>query len=132
MNARTRAGSSALMFAALSGKFNATSALLRAGADVSLQDQKGLTALMAAAARGHGRIVQLLLSRSASVLEQRDVFERTALLHAVEAGHAAVVDCLVAHGSPLPRARYAASRQAWEHRARFQTDAAAQGAFVCT
>jgi uncharacterized protein len=66
VNARTKAGSTALMIAAEQNERNAVDVLLSHGADVHAANDRGNTVLMAAAYGGNPDIVRLLLAKGAN------------------------------------------------------------------
>jgi ankyrin repeat protein len=72
--------------------------LVREGVHVDDKDQRGETALMKAAARGHSGMVVLLLALG-SQLNDKDRKGQTALMQAAAHGHGAVVDLLVSNAS---------------------------------
>jgi ankyrin repeat protein len=53
------------MLAVSHGRLDMVRALLERGADLSLQDEEGSTALMCASEHGHANIVRLLLAQPA-------------------------------------------------------------------
>jgi len=75
--------------------------LLARGGDVNARDPKSLRSLLSSAsARGHVKLVRLLLIRGATVgLEDRDGW--TALMKAAENGHADIVALLLAQGASV-------------------------------
>ncbi|XP_021295345.1 serine/threonine-protein phosphatase 6 regulatory ankyrin repeat subunit B-like [Herrania umbratica] len=72
--------------------------LLQNGAATNFQDQYGLTALHAAAIKGHRDVVSVLIE-SGSDLERGDNEGHTALHLAVEGGHLETVEALIEKGA---------------------------------
>ena len=117
-----KCGMTVLMVALANGHAELAEALLRRGADVSLQTSNGGTALGLAAANGRENLVELALRHGAEAV-QKGPNGITALMDAVYQGHEKIVDTLIRHGaeinvqanncllytSPSPR-DYAASR----------------------
>ena len=100
-NIRNNYGRTALMFAVIYGQNDIVARLLAAGANPDLVpfDQSGWTALIAAAARGHARTVQLLLQSGADPnIRARN--GQTALELARSEGHEDVVRILTAAIAP--------------------------------
>lgn len=93
-------GRTLLYWAAMYGKAEAISALLKAGAKLDTQDEEGRTALMAASAENRSESVKLLLGGGAGVEVKNDIGQ-TALLVAVENSRPEIVDLLAAAGSRL-------------------------------
>jgi ankyrin repeat protein len=91
-------GSTALILAALYGKFEIVSELLGNNADVNARDNEGNTALMVAAQLGHAAVVNLLCNYKAN-FEVKNNEGRTALIDAAQLGHAKVVELLCHFGA---------------------------------
>lgn len=72
--------------------------LLEFGTKLDLQDNKGKTALMYAAKKGHSAIVRLLLEFGAA-LDLQDNDGKTALVYAARKGHAQIVRLLLEAGA---------------------------------
>ena len=91
-----------LVTAAESNDSQKVKTLLDQGVSVNNEDQKGWTALTAAAQEDQPDMVELLISRGAQI-NLRDDFGmgRTALMRASALGHAAIVDTLLAHGANI-------------------------------
>ena len=90
-----------LIAAAMGKNTDLLAALLPTVNDVDANDSDGMTALMAAAAKGREQNVELLLTNSANVhqsnLTNNGVWERwTALSYAARNGHAHIVQRLLA------------------------------------
>ena len=72
--------------------------------DVNAADvSTGLSALSWAARRGHGDVVDLLLTEYGALVQQRDAttLRRTPLHHAAHAGHFTIVRTLIDHDAPI-------------------------------
>ncbi|TPX08716.1 uncharacterized protein E0L32_009778 [Thyridium curvatum] len=89
----------ALIFAGEMGCPIIAQALIEKGADPSVKDGKGRTALHWAAKRGNGALVDLLVKRDESLLNVLDPDRQTALCLAVLEGNAVVVEKLLHHGA---------------------------------
>ncbi|KAK6234390.1 hypothetical protein QUC31_006796 [Theobroma cacao] len=87
-----------VLMAARRGDATRLQSLLQKGAATNFQDQYGLTALHAAAIKGHKDVVSLLIE-SGSDLEHRDNEGHTALHLAVECGHLETVEALIEKGA---------------------------------
>ena len=92
-NTTNENGGFAIILAAENGHTAVVSRLISARAEL---DVGGKTALMCAATRGYGEIVDLLLSSGASV-DATDQNGQSALIWATAYRHADVVRCLLAH-----------------------------------
>ena len=89
------------MLAARTGNADAVKVLLRAGAAVDAKETwNGQTALMWAAAAGHGPVVQALIDHRADI-HARSNSGATPLLFAVRRGDMAAVRALVAAGADV-------------------------------
>ncbi len=83
-----------LIAAALSGDLGLLQKLLPAAGDLtSFSTATDMTPLMAAASRGHERVVELLLQHGSSPT-RRDANGRSAAAHARDAGHAHLAERL--------------------------------------
>ncbi len=91
-----------LLFLNSAKKFNIKESqdLLESGADIDMQDVKGMTALMYAARNGNIKMVAFLLANDASINIQ-DKFGFTATMHAVYFGRNAVAKLLKESGANL-------------------------------
>jgi ankyrin repeat protein len=79
------------------GHLDVVEKLIKEGADVTVCDENGLTALLWASDRGHVEVVGLLLSHSD--LNAADKNGHSALHRAVNEGHLLVVEVLLAAGA---------------------------------
>jgi ankyrin repeat protein len=84
-----------LMAAAQYGVQEGVEALVRAGADVDLQNSMGVTALMIAVTYGHTNVVSFLLDHSGAKPELLDATGVSALQRAFEKGHTSIASKLV-------------------------------------
>jgi len=82
------------------GDFAAVRGLLRTGFDINALDRYGQTALMLAAHRGHGEIVELLVAQGAD-LNVTAKYTLSALMLAVVAGHESIARVLARAGADL-------------------------------
>src|SRR5262245_2137058 len=104
-NRSVRAGETPLMLASRTGKADAVTALLNAGATVDAKETwNGQTALMWAAAAGHGAVVQVLIDHHADV-HARSNAGTTPLVFAVRRGDMAAVRALVDAGADVKETR---------------------------
>ena len=114
VNARTRTGGTALLFAAKADRFKVLRRLLAAGAEVDARDRDGWTALMLAARDGRQRTVVKLLEAGADPNAMSDA-GWTALMWVAWHGHLRIAEELLeagadpnlgsfAGGTPLVRA----------------------------
>jgi len=95
----------ALGAAAIAGRIDAVSALLRAGAAPdAAADAQGRAALALAADAGHASVVAVLARAAPRLLEQSDINGSTALHAAAIAGQTAAVVALLAAGARAERA----------------------------
>jgi ankyrin repeat protein len=93
---------SPIEFAAEHGLLAAVQLFIRYGASPDKDETELLTALHAAAEKGHLQILQLLLHAGAkSAIEGFDYIDRTPLMCAVEAGHLAIVKELIRQGADV-------------------------------
>ncbi|TVU14283.1 hypothetical protein EJB05_37743, partial [Eragrostis curvula] len=74
--------------------------LISAGADPSIPDYDGRTALHVATLRGYEDIVRFLIQRGANV-NSIDKFGNSPLLQAIKSGHDRIISLLVEHGAVL-------------------------------
>lgn len=72
MNAATKRGMTALMFASRQGNEEMTQALLDAGADPDARTRSGRTALIWAEKGGHQAVTMVLQRRQSAVPEAKD------------------------------------------------------------
>ena len=93
----------ALMFAASSGSIQIADLLIANGADINHRDDLGFTAMMAAAAKGHGAMIESLHSRGGNE-KYIDVSGRRALNYAVESGSTNAVSRLLSYGLDINEA----------------------------
>jgi len=104
-NHAIRAGETPLMLAARAGSVEAVNLLLRAGVQIDAKEKwNGQTALMWAAAAGHGAVVQTLVDHKANV-RARSNAGTTPLLFAVRRGDMSAVRALVAAGADVKEKR---------------------------
>jgi ankyrin repeat protein len=104
-NGAVRAGETPLMLAARTGKADAVKVLLSAGAKVDAKETfNGQTALMWAAAAGHGPVVHALIEHRADI-HARSNSGATPLLFAVRRGDMGAVRALLAAGADVKEAR---------------------------
>jgi uncharacterized protein len=85
-----------LITAAEAGKLWRVKRLLKQGVDVNGKNRTCRTALSAAAAKGHDKVVDALLKAGADTEAGHDIMGRAALSLAAEAGHGKVVRRLLA------------------------------------
>ena len=93
-------GVTLLMLAMTYGHAELAEALLRRGADVSLQSSNGGTALSLAALNGREKMVELALRHGVEV-DQKKSNGVTALMDAAYRGHERIVDTLIRHGAEI-------------------------------
>ncbi|MEW6533447.1 MAG: ankyrin repeat domain-containing protein [Thermodesulfobacteriota bacterium] len=89
-----------LIEAARRGNLESVKTLLGMGANVNAEDDRGMTALMAACGQGHVEVAQLLIDGDADV-NARDSAGETALMYAASRGLFEVVKLLVENGAAL-------------------------------
>jgi len=94
IDAGDRSKQTALMHAAIKGRYNNVCILLGAGADLNAADINGQTALMHSAMQGFYRNVDILLQKKA-VINCRDYDGRTSLMHAAAQGSCENVRALI-------------------------------------
>ena len=103
VNARSRSGTTPLMYAVQNGHTAVVEVLLDHGSDVNLANQRGETPLMAAA--GHGRldVARLIMARMGHHVNvnARNNAGATALMYAMRHGHAAIAEVLLDHGADV-------------------------------
>ena len=80
------------------GERKETESLLQLGADIEARTNKGSTALIVAAARGHTSLVELLLNQGAKVNAQNR-YDDTALLLCATLGDVKCMNQLIANGA---------------------------------
>ena len=95
-------GYTVLMIASGLGRHNAVRALLMLGADSTVQDYQGRTALMHAIRGAHNESAALLIR--SPTLELRDTHKETALYYAIRAGDQETFESILAAGAD-PNAR---------------------------
>jgi ankyrin repeat protein len=88
-----------LIQAARSGDVGAVRSALGSGVDVNAAEGDGLTALHAAAERGHAEVVELLLARNADVHAKTRIGSYTPLHLAAMSAHAEIADDLLEAGA---------------------------------
>lgn len=98
VNSLDRSGRSLVFRYAARGDYSTTRALIEAGADLSIKDYAGWTALHEACLAGHSRVVELLLMHGALV-DARGGDGDTPLHDAVGNGHVSVVQLLLRYGA---------------------------------
>ncbi len=98
INACSREYNSELMNAAKGGDNTAVLNVLKRGANVNEQSNKGKTALMFAASEGHSNVSRSLIEHGAKV-DIADNYGTTALIVASTAGHDGVVALLLEHNA---------------------------------
>ncbi|KAB8067207.1 ankyrin repeat-containing domain protein [Aspergillus leporis] len=84
-----------LCIAARTGNAEIAKSLLDHGLDVNITDAEGRTPLHLAAAKGHDRVVQLLLNQESINVQARDRYRSTALHEAAMGGHLPVLELLL-------------------------------------
>ncbi|XP_055998778.1 uncharacterized protein LOC125653998 isoform X1 [Ostrea edulis] len=89
-----------LTAACVGGHVSIMEELVKAGADVNLQDRRGNTPLIAACKGGHVSIVEELVKAGADVNLQND-YGNTPLIAACKGGHVSVVEELVKAGADV-------------------------------
>src|SRR6266550_2425108 len=99
-NAKDKAGWTALLWAAFSGRTDIVRALLEKGANVNATDDSGKTPLMSAAFRGHTDTVRTLLEKGADV-NAKSKAGRTALMSASDLGQLDTVRVLLEQGADV-------------------------------
>ncbi|KAL3313382.1 hypothetical protein Ciccas_008023 [Cichlidogyrus casuarinus] len=88
-----------LIWAATIGQKESVKYLLEIGADSTLHDKSGLTALHCASSKGHLKVVEALVSHDKSLQELEDSDGCTPLFYCVTMGHKDVVDLLIENGA---------------------------------
>src|ERR1044071_6146667 len=89
----------ALLNAAFKGDLGEVNKLIKREADVNAVNSGGFTPLIAAAEKGHQKIVALLLTHGAEVKQATTDNGTTPLLVAVEKGYRKIVGMLLTHGA---------------------------------
>lgn len=97
IDARDRAGATALLVATHGNQIAAAKALIDAGADVNAKDNINDSAYLYAGARGHLEILKMTLSHGAD-LKSTNCYGGTALIPASERGHVETVRTLIEAG----------------------------------
>jgi ankyrin repeat protein len=97
IDARDRAGATALLVATQGNKISAAKELIEAGADVNAKDAMNDSAYLYAGARGHLDILKLTLAHGAD-LTSTNRYGGTALIPASERGHVETVRTLIEAG----------------------------------
>jgi ankyrin repeat protein len=90
-----------LLIAALAGHPDVVALILEKGGDIEIRNRGGLTALHAAAYGGNLDVVELLVSKGASVNDTRNFYKMSPLHAAAEEGHADVVAFLIANKADI-------------------------------
>lgn len=98
LSACSREYNTELMNAAKGGNNDAVLDVLKRGADVNEQTNKGKTALMFAASEGHTNVSRLLIEKGAKI-NIADNYGTTALIVASTSGHDEVVALLLEHNA---------------------------------
>lgn len=98
VDAKDKAGRTALMLAADEDHAQVARVLIDNGATLDAKDSDGRTALMYAAARGQMDVVEILVDEGAE-LDAKDSDRRTALMRAAENGQMGVVRFLIDNGA---------------------------------
>lgn len=112
-------GQSPLIAACTYGSQVGVEALVRAGADVDLQNEDGTSALMAAVSVGHAGIVSFLLDHSGARPDLVDRSGHSALMCAFERGHTQIATKIVrALAMPPPKITTVARDKLREARAK--------------
>ncbi|CAN0317608.1 unnamed protein product, partial [Phaeothamnion confervicola] len=101
VNARGPGGWTPIFWCALTGRSKLMETLLKRGADVTMKDDYGRSALHIAAARNHLGTVATLIGGGAVVNQIAPGESSTPLHMAAERGHLAVCDCLIFNGANL-------------------------------
>ena len=89
---------SALIHAVIKGNLKLINLLIASHADLNLQNQFGITALMLAACYGHIEACSILISCGAN-LDVQDKSGKTALYYATEEKHAAISELILMRGA---------------------------------
>ena len=89
----------ALLNAAFKGDLGEVNKLIKKEADVNAANAGGFTPLIAAAEKGHQKIVALLLTHGAEVKQATTDNGTTPLIVAVEKGYRKIVEMLLTHGA---------------------------------
>src|ERR1041384_1437559 len=99
-----RPGDEAVLNAAFKGDLAEVNKLIKREADVNAVNSGGFTPLIAAAEKGHQKIVALLLTHGAEVKQATTDNGTTPLIVAVEKGYRKIVEMLLTHGSLVKQA----------------------------
>ncbi len=102
VNIRTEDGWTALEAATQKGYTKIAELLIKAGADLNVQDtNNGYTALLWAAQEGHTKIAELLIKEDADLNVQDTNNGYTALLWAAQEGHTKIAELLIKEDADL-------------------------------
>jgi uncharacterized protein len=96
-----RPNAATLVWAAEKGQIDIVRQALDAGVDIKAADERGFPAMILAALRGHGDIVELFLERGADPNMSSTGGAETALTAAVVGGSAEAIRALIAAGAAL-------------------------------
>lgn len=99
INQVNHAGKTQLVMAVIAGDQEALQAALREGADLEARGRDGVSPLMHAVTRGHGKIAEVLVSRGAHV--DATTADWTPLHKAVETGDSDMIKLLIAGGADI-------------------------------
>jgi len=97
VNAKTKGGTTALLWAASNGYAKMCELLIASGANVNAKNKYGDTVLMKAAEGGSAELVKLLIEKGADV-KAKDEYDNTVLMKAAEGGSAEAAKLLIEKG----------------------------------